>query len=380
MDPPKFSFIVPLKPAVELGDYQSVRVPYKYPGVTEEEIENAIDRFRNSYSTFEPVERPAEEEDILSFTYSAFNISENGEESVFEDRPLQVRILKSDEGRDAEYPFNGFSRNFLGAKTGVEKDLEYSYAEDYARMDLKGKKIRYHVRIDNVKKVVLPEVNEEFIKNFGSFTTIEDFKTEVTKQLDSNNKAEYDYQYYKQVIDGIKSSAKIKYPPQFLDEEKEEVIKGIEHDLSHQKMDLESYLKIRQTTREEFIEKEVTPAAIERLERTLILNEVSKAEKIELTDEDMQLSYTETLQEMAGTPDFAQLQKKMPQKKLVNAIAMEAASRAMNRRVFDSIKKIASGEAEITQINEEIIDKAAIPEVEKPKAKKSKKTAANQEG
>lgn len=380
-DPPKFAFIVPLKPVVNLGEYQTVRVPYAFPGVTDEDVEKAVDRFRNSYSTYEPVERPAEEEDILSFTYSAYSITDGSEETVFENRPLQVRILKADEDREAEYPFSGFSRNFLGAKALDEKDLEFTYPEDFSRKDLKGKKIRYHVKVDSVKKVVLPEVNDEFIHNFGEFANVDEFKAEVRKQLESNNLAEYDYQYYKQIIDQIKTSATIKYPPQLLEEEKQEVLKGIEHDLSHQKMDLETYLKVRQVTREEFVEKEVVPSAKERLERSLILNEISKSEKIELTDEDMQNSYKETLNDMAGTPDFQKLQKKVPQKDLINSIAMEAASRAMNRKVFEALKKIATGEFEASKTAAtETIEAAPVADAEKPKARKTKKAAASKEG
>lgn len=380
-NPPKFSFIIPLQPSVKLGDYKSVRVPYSFPGVTDEEVEKAVDRFRNSYSTYDPVDRPAEEDDILSFTYSAFEMGKDKESSIFEDRPLQVRILKADEDREAEYPFSGFSRNFLGAKAGDEKDLEFTYAEDYSRKDLKGKKVRYHVKVDSVKKVVLPDLNEEFIHNFGEFANVDEFKAEVRKQLESNNLAEYDYDYYKQVIDKIKSDATIKYAPQFLDEEKQEVLKGIEHELSHQKMDLDTYLKVRQVTKEEFIEKEVTPSAKERLERSLILNEISKAEKIELTEEEMQHSYTETLTEMAGTPDFQKLQKKVPQKKLINTIAMEAASRAMNRRVFESLKKIANGEIKSGLTTATESSEAAPAAVEeKPKTRKTKKAAASKEG
>ncbi len=92
-------------------------------------------------------------------------------------------------------------------------------------------------------------MNDEFIHNFGEFANVDEFKSEVRKQLEANNLAEYDYGYYKQIIDKIKTGATIKYPPQLLEEEKQEVIKGIEHDLSHQKMDLESYLKVRQMTR-----------------------------------------------------------------------------------------------------------------------------------
>jgi trigger factor len=384
-NPPKFSFIIPLKPSVTLGDYKAVRVPYVYPGVSDKDVQAAVERFRSSYATYEPVDRAAVEDDILSITYSAVDITAGGEEAIFADRPLQIRIQKSDEEREAEHPFPGFSRKFLKAKAGFETDLEYDYPADYLRQDLKGKKVRYHVKVDAVKQIVLPEVNEAFIQNFGDFHTVEDFTAEVRKQLDANNQAEYDYEYFKQVIDSIKATATIQYPPQVLDQEKEEVLHNIEHDLSHQRMDLEAYLKVRHQSVDEFLEKEVTPAAKERLERTLILNELARAEKIELTNDELQASYMETLNEMAGTPEFQRLQKKKgpQQNEMVNAIAMEAASRAMNKRVYAAMKRIANNEPEVLPEQPgaaETADPAAAAEEVKPKPRKTKKAETPQEG
>jgi len=374
-DPPKFSFIIPLKPEVNLGDYRSVRSAYSFPGVTDKEVAEAVERFRSSYATHEPVDRPAIVDDVLSLTYSAKDMSTDS--FLFENRPLQVRIQKPDENRETEHPFPGFSTKLTEAVAGQEFDLEYSYPESYSRTDFKGKKVNYHVKVDAVKEIVLPIVNEAFIQNFGEFTNVDDFKAEVKKQLEANNLAEYDFQYYKQIIDMIKSGSTIKYPPQLLEEEKEAVLKNIEHDLSHQRMDLDAYLKIRKQTAEEFIQKEVAPAAKERLERSLILNELSRAEKIELTNEDLQASYSETINEMAGSPEFKQLQKKKPQQQLVNAVAMEAAARAMNKRVYQSLKSIATGEAHVTTANE-----TPVQPVEKahPKSRKTKKADAAKEG
>lgn len=379
-NPPKFSFIIPLKPTVDLGDYRSVRVPYAYPGVSDADVAQAVERFRSSYATYEPVERAAVKDDILSITYSAKNISVSPEETLFENRPLQVRILKDDEEREVEHPFNGFSRKFLGVNAGKELDLSFTYPDDYSRQDVKGKNVNYHVKVDAVKQIVLPEVNEDFIKNFGPFSSIAAFTAEVRKQLESSSQAEYDYQFYKIVVDKIKAGATIKFPPQLLDEEKDTMLKSIEHDLSHERMDLDAFLKIRKQTLGEFMEKEVTPAAKERLERSLILNEISKLEKIELSNDDLQASYSETLNEMAGTPEFQKLQKKKPQQELINSIAMEAASRAMNRRVYAALKSIATGEADAKITEQSVVSETTQPSAKKPKTRKSKKADLPQEG
>ncbi len=244
---------------------------------------------------------------------------------------------------------------------------------------MKGKEVQYHVTVQSVKKLVLPEVDDTFIKNFGEFATVDEFKNSIRQQLESNSQAEFDFEYYNKVVEQIKSNAVIKYPPQALEDEKQDLLKTFERDLATQKMDLEAYLKLNKLTQEEFEAKELVPNAQKRLERALIMSEISKAEKIELTEKEMEEGYQQTLQEIATTTkDFDKLVKKMPRERLVNAIAMEAATRVMNRRVYDTLKKIATGT--MTEENAEASPAEAAPKVKKAKSKPSKKVADTVQG
>ena len=102
----------------------------------------------------------------------------------------------------------------------------------------------------------------------------------IHTRLETDNHAAYEQKYFTEIIDHIHEQSTLKSPPQALKEEIEEVLRSIEQDLSNQKLDLDTYLKIRKTNKEAFIEAEVKPTAVKRLERSLIIDELSKAEKI----------------------------------------------------------------------------------------------------
>ncbi len=369
MDPLTLSFLVPLAPKIELNDYRSVRVPYEYKGIGEEEVQKVVEQYRSYYSTLEPLEKPAKDGNVVFLKIAGTSAGEE----IVPERSLQVKIDAKGKEDDHEWPFAGFSRKLVGVKEGSELDLPFSYPGDFQDEKLKGKEVQYHVAVQSVKKLVLPEVDESFIKNFGEFATVDDFKNSIRTQLESNSQAEYDFEYYNKVVDQIKTNANIKYPPQALEEEKQDLKKSFERDLASQKMDLEAYLKLNKLTQEEFETKELNPNAQKRLERNLILSEISKAEKIELSEKEMEEGYQQTLQELATTTkDFDKLVKKMPREKLVNAIAMEAATRVMNRRVYETLKKIATGNLVNEAVDTKPVESSKEPVKPKTKTVKSK--------
>jgi len=137
----------------------------------------------------------------------------------------------------------------------------------------------------------------------------------------------------------------VNFPPQALEEETQEVLKNLEKDLANQKMDLDTYLKVRKTSREDFLEQEVKPAAKRRLERSLILSEIMRAEKIEVTREEVEATFNQTVQELEQSNSIEQLQKQVPKNRLADALTMEAYNRAVNRRIYDRLMAIAKGES-----------------------------------
>ena len=374
LTPPKFTFRVPLAPEVDLGDYYSVRMPYEWKAPEQADFDKAVEDLRQMYATTENVDRAIEVGDYVLVDVKS--------ETKEVNRTGFATFVRS-EDRDTEWPYNGFAKELIGLKAGESKTISHEFPQDWEVEELKGVTSEIEVTVKTVRGVTLPDLNDEFAKMTGAGETIDALTEAVKKDVESKSKSDYDDVYFVELIEKVKQTAKVKYHEHTLEHEGEHVLSDLSNRLSQQNMDLDTYFKVRETTREKFIEEEVNPVARKRLERGLILDEVVRKENIQLDNELLDAEFNETLNSLAQQGmDFSKIRGgKKGQKQLSEAIAMESASRVMTRKALDTLKLIATGEykpAE-TEAGEEA---AAVEVVEekKPKAKKkAKKVEADPE-
>jgi trigger factor len=344
-NPPKFRFTIPLEPVVDLGDYKTVRLPYKLPKVEKGEIEKVLNNLQLNYASAEQVERPAEKGDLVTSKISAIlsNPDKDQEPNILKSTPHQVIIGKQSE--EEQFPFNGYGENLIGLKAGESKEFTHKYSKDTNFEKLRGKEAQFSVIVENVKSLTKPALDDAFAKIVGidKFSELEE---SIQLQLETRNKNEYENKYFDDLLEKIIKKAKLKYPPQMLDSEVKDVLKGVEQDIARQNLDLDTYLKINKREKEEFIEKDIKPAAIKRLEQSLVIDEISRQEKIELDQKELQKEFTKSFMQMQSSPNFKGLQKEFTTKKLSNMMVMQAASRLMNQQTLDKLKSIATGEEE----------------------------------
>jgi len=342
-NPPKFRFTVPLEPVVKLGDYSKIKQSYKLPPVTEEEINNVLTNLQLNYATAEPVERAAEKGDLVSAKITAVLVKpeQDQEAEILKGTPHQVVI--GEETDEEQFPFKGFGDNLIGLKAGESKDFKHKYAKDSIYEKLRSKEANFSVTVESVKKLTKPDRDDEFAKTLG-IPTLADLESSIKEQLETGKRNEYDNQYYDDLLDKVVKASEIKYPPQMLDDEIQDVLKNIEEDIAKQNLDLDTYLKLNQREKEEFIEKDVKPAAQKRLEHALVLDEVGRQEKIELDQTELQQEFSRSFMQMQSAPNFRDLQKEFTTKKLSNMVVMQAATRLMNRRTLEKLKEIVTSE------------------------------------
>jgi hypothetical protein len=137
-------------------------------------------------------------------------------------------------------------------------------------------------------------------------------------------------------------------------------------------MDLPAYLKTREMDEEKFIAEEARPTAIKRLERSLLLDEIARVEKIEVSKDMLDNSFQQTFYEMAGSEDFQKYMKgkSQPPKQMINAVAMESANRAYLQQTLERLKAIATGHAP------ELLNDSSVSEISGGKAPIKKKAGA----
>ena len=371
-NPPKFKLTIPLQPEIELVDYKKLKFPYKLPKTGDTEVETVIKDLQTNYATAEEVERKSQDGDLVTVKVNAVlsKPDKDQDAQILKDTPHQVLLGENPE--DEKFPYNGFSKNLVGLAKDETKEFTHKYAKDSTYDHLKGKEVQFSVQVESVKNLIKPEVDEEFAKMLG-VEDVKILKETILAQLEHEKKHEYDNEYFNDLLDKMVEKSTIKYPPLALEDETEDVLKNFEQSLAGQNLDLDTYLKINTREKDDFLEKDIKPAAKKRLEHALIMDEISRTEKIELDKGELQQEYARSFMQMQSDPDFDKLQKQFTKQKLANVTVMQAASRLMNQKTLERIKAYANGEVDAEK-KQEAEEKAKIPEkaVKKETAKQDK--------
>lgn len=361
MDPPKFIFSVPLAPEIDLGDYTSVRMPYEWTAPEQKDVDAALEDLRQMYASTETVERAIESGDyvLLDVTSETPELNRTG-----------FATFARKEERDTEWPYNGFANELLGLKAGESKTIKHTFPKDWDVEELQGKDVEMTATIKTVRGVTLPEVNDEFAKMTGAGETVDALMEAMKKDVETRSQNEYDDKYFVELIEKVKESATIKYHEHTLEHEGEHVLQDLAQRLAQQGMDLDTYFKVRNTTREEFYESDVKPVAKKRLERGLILDEIVRKEKLQIDDDALNAEYMNAINSLAMQGmDFNKVRGgKKGQRELSQAIAMDAASRVMTRKALDMLKSIAMGNYKPLEEREAEAQKAAETAAEEESA------------
>ncbi len=376
LDPPKLIFRVPLAPEIDLGDYRSLRLPYKYSAPGKKELDEALKEVQQMYATTETVERPVEMGDYVMVDVKGERAKPKDEE----DRAAALSrsgyaVVVREEAKDDEWPYPGFSKELVGMNSGESKTVKHKFPKDDPDELLQGETVNFEVTMKTVQSLTLPELDDGFAKTTGQYETLDELKESLKTELENRSKTEYEDEYFIKLIDKIKAGATIKYPPQVVEHEAEHVIDDLRQRLAQQGLDLETYFKMRQTTQEQFLEEEAKPVAIKRLERSLILDQLARDEKIKVDEGSLQNEFGQTLTELQYQGlNLDQVRGgKRGQQEMAEAIAMELANRLITRRTLERIKAIATGEYKPEETEAEAEGE------EKPKkasaAKKSSKSA-----
>lgn len=345
-DPPKFVLFVPLEPEIDLGEYREIRKDYQPEPFDENSVDDYINNLRRNSATIVPADRPAEVEDLVYFNLSGefLNPIEDEDATITDKTPQQVLIMKEDASNENEWPYPGFSRSLIGTKAGDIKELQYTYPDDYADEDFQGKTAVFTAEIQSIKALELPELDETFVQSLGNFESVEEFRSSLEKEMRSTFEENIELEYTNSVLNEIIDSAKINYPPQILEHEEEHVLEDIESRLKNQKMDLDTYLELRNLEKDAFVAEEVRPAAIQRVERSLVTDALIKAEGLKLDQNLLQEEVTRIISEVGNSRQSENLQKEMGNEDFSRMVSYEAVNRVFDLQLRNRLKLIGTGQ------------------------------------
>lgn len=278
-EPLTIEVVVPVKPAIDLGDYLDYRLPKEIVEVTESEIDEVVESIRRDSSTWEPIKRPVELDDMVTIQVKGTM----DDTAIIDDTGVEY-IVSS----ESTNPMPGFSEQILGMKIGSTKNFTLKFPSEYPQPNLSGKECHFSVIMDEIKKRQLPAVNNNFAKSLNlEVKSVKSLRRKLSEDILKRNQSISDQSYQDQIIQALVAKASPEIPSLLIDREVEHIISERTASMEKQQLKMEDYLdSVGKSIIE--IQEEVRPSAEERIIRTLVLEKFRENESIEVSDEDIE--------------------------------------------------------------------------------------------
>ncbi len=269
---------VTVRPEVKLGEYKGISAEKKNYKTKVADVDAEIKVAREKNSRMVNVEdRAVKKGDFTVIDFEGFvdGVAFPGGKGV--DHNLEI-------GSGQFIP--GFEDALVGAKIGVEKEINVTFPEEYHAEELKGKPAMFKVTVKSIQVKELPEVNDEFAKDLG-FDNLDEYKADIRAKLDKANADKTAAEFEGNVIKEVVNAAEVEIPDCMIDSAIEDMMRDFSYRLSSQGLSFEQYMQFTGMTPESFREQ-YKEQAEERVKSNLVISEIAKLENVEVTDEDVE--------------------------------------------------------------------------------------------
>lgn len=273
-----FTAEVAVKPEVTLGKYKGVKVEKFDTAVTEEEINAEIDKARDQNARFITVEdRAVKEGDMTIIDFEGFVDGVAFEGGKGENHNLTI-------GSGQFIP--GFEDQLVGVEIGKEVDVNVTFPEEYHAKDLAGKAAVFKVTVKEIKAKEVPELDDEFVQDVCDFDTVAEYKADVEAKLKERKESEAKTKKEDAVIDKIIEDAKMEIPEAMIETQVRQMAEDFVARLQQQGLSIEQYFQFTGLT-PDALKEQMQPTALKRIQTRLVLEAIVEAEKIEVTEEEL---------------------------------------------------------------------------------------------
>ena len=271
-----FTAEVAVKPEVTLGEYKGVEVEKSDVEVTDEDINKEVDKEReNNSRTIDVDDRAVESGDIikLDFDGSVDGVPFAGGKA--ENYTLTI-------GSGSFIP--GFEDQLIGTKIGEDKDVTVTFPEDYHEKSLAGKEAVFKCKVNAITVKELPDADDEFASEVSEFETLAEYKEDIKKKLTEKKEKEARAKKEAQAIEKAVENATMEIPDAMIDTQVQSMMEDFARRMQSQGLSLEQYFQFTGMDVKK-MHDQMKPEALKRIQNSLVLEAVAKAENIEISDE-----------------------------------------------------------------------------------------------
>ena len=279
-EPLIYTAVVAVKPPVGLGKYKGVVIEKINVEVTDEEVDEKLKAEQEKNATTNEVkDRPVADGDEIKLNFEGFVDGTAFEGGKGENFSLKI-------GSGSFIP--GFEEQLVGAEVGKEMEVNVTFPENYHAADLAGKPAVFKCTVLSINEKVLPELNDEFADDVSEFSTLEEYKEDIRKNLMEQKEAQAKTEKENKVIDAIIADSEIEIPEPMLKTQQEQIVDEFAQRLQSQGLNIDQYFAYMGSSREKMLD-EVKDQADKRIRTRLILEKIVKEENITATEEDYEV-------------------------------------------------------------------------------------------
>ena len=275
------TIVTDLYPVAELGEYKNLEIEKAEVEVKESEVEAELDRMAQNVARITTVDRPAQEGDTAVIDFEGF---ENGK--AFAGGKGENYELKL--GSHTFIP--GFEEQVVGMSAGEEKDIDVTFPADYHAEELAGKPVVFKVKVHEVKETVVPEKDDEFVKDVSEFDTVAELRADIEKRIRDDKQAGIDRAFENAAVEKAAANMTVEIPDSMIDEELDQEMERMDYELRSQGASLQAYAQMMGGDMNA-IRNSLRPSAQAAVRTNVLLDAVAAAENIEVSEEECEEEY-----------------------------------------------------------------------------------------
>lgn len=294
----EFTAEVEIIPPVKLGNYKKLKAKRQAVKVEDNEVEEIITRMRENFTEKTEVKRAAKEGDeaVIDFTGKKDDVPFDG--GAAKDFALKL-------GSGQFIP--GFEEGVIGHKAGETFDLKLTFPKDYHAKELAGADVVFTVTLHKVNELSLPEVNDEFAAKCGPFTSVDELKADIKREITAQKEREADEKLKDELVGELAEASKVALPELLIDDQIRSIEQDLMQNLMYRGLTLDSYLQTQKfTDKDDWRAKEARPAAEKRVKAGLVLAELSKELGVEVSHEELSTQIETMKQQYGKDPKIAE--------------------------------------------------------------------------
>jgi trigger factor len=294
VDPPEldakgpyhFDAKVEVQPDIADIDFTGLKLKKSNYAASDEEVDVQIKMMQKNLAKREPIDeaRPAQEGDFVQLDYEGFKNGQPFEETKKTEN-LVIKLGDAHVSAD-------FDKGVIGMNPDEEKAITVTFPDDYFNQKLAGHTVDFTVTLNEIRKEVLPEIDDEMAKQLGPFTTLDEVREKIKENLTQGYEKRIEQELNEQIFSQILEKIDFEVPDVMVEYELNHIVNDAERSFQYHNKTFEEAGISRESLSEKYRD-----TAEKQVRRQLILGKIIQQEKMELADEDLQKGY----EEMAAT-------------------------------------------------------------------------------